>query len=81
MTSARVVCFGELLLRADACTGEPLARVPLPAAPGADGFITLDVPLPATLSGRHDLCVDFSGDTRPAMWVLDTMTLVPAARQ
>lgn len=72
---------GELLLRADACTGEPLARMPLPVAPGADGFITLDVPLPATLVGRHDLCVDFSGDTRPAMWVLDTMTLVPAARQ
>ncbi len=72
---------GELLLRADACTGEPLARMPLPVAPGADGFITLDVPLPATLVGRHDLCVNFSGDTRPRMWVLDTMTLVPAARQ
>lgn len=71
---------GELLLRADACTGEPLARVPLPATPGADGFITLDVPLSAALSGKHDLCVDFSGDTRPTMWTLDTMTLVPAVR-
>ncbi len=71
---------GELLLRADACTGEPLVRVPLPAAPGADGFITLDVGLPAALSGKHDLCVDFSGDTRPTMWTLDTMTLVPAVR-
>jgi hexosaminidase len=71
---------GELLLRADACTGEPLARVPLPAEPGADGFATLDVPLPAALAGRHDLCVSFSGDTRPTMWVLDRMTLEPAGR-
>ena len=49
----------------------------LPASPGADGFLNLDAPLPAGTAGRQDLCVRFTGDTRPQMWVLDRITLQP----
>jgi hexosaminidase len=59
------------------CDGTPLATVKLPAKPGADGFITLDAALPRSVKGTQDLCVRFTGDTRPTMWVLDTLTLVP----
>jgi len=51
--------------------------VRLPAAPGADGFITLEAALPRSLKGTQNLCVRFTGDTRPTMWVLDEMTLLP----
>ena len=53
-----------------------LASLPLPAQPDADGFITLRAPLqnaPATT----DVCLWFTGDTRPTMWVLDRVTLIP----
>ena len=68
---------GELLVRAGNCKAEPFATVPLPASPDADGFVTLDANLPAGLSGRQDLCLVFTGDTRPEMWVLDEVRLVP----
>ncbi|TWI05894.1 hexosaminidase [Luteimonas cucumeris] len=67
---------GELEIRAG-CDGELLAAVPLPAEPGADGFIDLRAQLPARVGGRQDLCIVFTGDTRPAMWVLDQARLVP----
>lgn len=67
---------GELELHAG-CAGPSLATLPMPAAPDADGFVTLRAPLhgapPAT-----DLCLWFTGDTRPAMWVIDRVTLEPA---
>nr|WP_310093666.1 family 20 glycosylhydrolase [Pseudoxanthomonas sacheonensis] len=66
---------GELEIRAG-CDGAALATVPLPAAPDADGFITLKAPLEAT-TGAQNLCIFFTGDTRPAMWVLDRVTLHP----
>ena len=66
---------GELDIHADGCKGELLASVPLPATPGKDGFITLSAELPAGTQGKHDLCLRFTGDTRPTMWVLDTVTL------
>ncbi|KAF1711961.1 beta-hexosaminidase [Pseudoxanthomonas sangjuensis] len=66
---------GELVVRAG-CDGAELANVPLPAQPDADGFVTLQAPIPAR-SRPADLCVYFTGDTRPAMWVLDRVTLVP----
>ncbi|MDH5830969.1 family 20 glycosylhydrolase [Luteimonas sp. M1R5S18] len=70
---------GELLLRTGGCEGEPVASLPLPEAPGADGFIELDLPLPDAGAdvGRADLCLIATGDTRPTMWVLDRMELVP----
>jgi hexosaminidase len=68
---------GELDIRAGGCKGELLASVPLPAAPGKDGFIELTAELPAGTRGKQDLCIVFTGDTRPTMWVMDTVTLQP----
>ena len=68
---------GELDIHAGGCKGELLASVPLPATPDKDGFITLSALLPADTQGKHDLCLRFTGDTRPTMWVLDTVTLQP----
>ena len=66
---------GELDIHAGGCGGERIASVPLPAAPDADGFVELVAELPEGLSGKHDLCLRFTGDTRPQMWVLDRATL------
>ncbi|MHC9084148.1 family 20 glycosylhydrolase [Luteimonas sp. RIT-PG2_3] len=71
---------GELLVQTGSCTGPTVATLPLPAATDADGFITLDAPLPANSGGKTDLCFTFTGDTRPAMWVLDRVTLEPRNR-
>ncbi|MET0815896.1 MAG: family 20 glycosylhydrolase [Pseudoxanthomonas sp.] len=66
---------GELEIRAG-CEGAVLASVPLPAATDADGFVTLRAMLEPS-PGKQDLCVFFTGDTRPTMWVLDRLTLQP----
>jgi len=68
---------GEMDVLNGTCDGKPLVSVPLPATPGADGFITLDAALPRSLMGTQDLCVRFTGDTRPTMWVVDEVTLQP----
>ncbi|GAB3312675.1 beta-N-acetylhexosaminidase [Luteimonas notoginsengisoli] len=65
---------GELELR-NGCEGDLLASVPLPAAPGDDGFITLRAPLSAGQRASANLCIVFTGDTRPAMWAVDRVTL------
>ena len=69
---------GELLVQAGGCKGEVIARQPLPARTAADGFLDVTTALPAGLK-RSDLCFTTTGDTRPAMWVLDRATLVPSA--
>lgn len=66
---------GEMLIRRGDCTGKVLAQVPLPAQTDADGFVALRADLPKGISGTGDLCINFTGDTRPAMWVLDEVTL------
>ncbi|MEP6906489.1 MAG: family 20 glycosylhydrolase, partial [Pseudoxanthomonas sp.] len=72
---------GELDVRMDGCDGPRLASAPLPAGPDGDGFITLQASLIAPGSGLHDLCIRFSGDTRPDMWVLDRITLLPSKQE
>lgn len=67
---------GELLVQSGGCQGGTVARLPLPADTGSDGFIEVDVPLPAT-TGRTDLCFTTTGDTRPRMWALDSVRLQP----
>ncbi|MGQ4583232.1 family 20 glycosylhydrolase [Lysobacter sp. F60174L2] len=67
---------GELELR-DGCEGGLLASVPLPAEPDANGFVTLRAPLPARHPASADLCIVFTGDTRPTMWVVDRVALRP----
>ena len=66
---------GEMKIRQGDCSGPAIAEVPLPAAPGADGFVTLEARLPSGTVSKGDLCISFTGDTRPAMWVLDEVTL------
>jgi len=66
---------GEMKIRQGDCSGPAIADVPLPAAPGADGFVTLEAKLPSGTVSKGDLCISFTGDTRPAMWVLDEVTL------
>ena len=70
---------GEVVLR-DGCAGTVLASRPLPEAPDADGFISMQLPLPA---GRNQasLCIQFSGDTRPMFWVLDQVRLLTVGIQ
>ncbi|MGB3393929.1 MAG: family 20 glycosylhydrolase [Stenotrophomonas sp.] len=65
---------GELEILGEQCRGEPLVSLPLPAAPDADGFIELEAPL-APAAARGDLCIRFTGDTRPDMWTLDWVQL------
>jgi hexosaminidase len=72
---------GELDIRIDGCEGKRLLTAPLPATPGDDGFITVQASLSAPVTGAHDLCIRFSGDTRPAMWVLDSITLLPSKQE
>ena len=66
---------GELEIRAG-CEGAVLATVPMPAAVDADGFVELKAALKPT-TAPQDLCIYFTGDTRPTMWVLDRVTLQP----
>ncbi|MFT3763648.1 MAG: beta-N-acetylhexosaminidase [Pseudoxanthomonas sp.] len=65
---------GEWVVRAG-CDGAELVNVPMPPQTDADGFVTLKAALPASHPQAADLCVYFTGDTRPAMWVLERMTL------
>ena len=58
---------GELDVFAGGCKGQRVASVPLAAAPGADGFLELDAELPPDLSGRQDLCLRFTGDSRSSL--------------
>ncbi len=66
---------GEMEVLAN-CEGTPLAVMPLPAAPGEDGFVTFESALTQPTK-RGDLCIRFTGDTRPDMWVLDHVELLP----
>lgn len=66
---------GEMEVLAN-CEGTPLAVMPLPAAPGEDGFVTFESALTQPAK-RGDLCIRFTGDTRPDMWVLDHVELLP----
>jgi len=70
--------YGELDVRLGGCDGAVLATAPLPAAPDADGFATMRAALASPVTGPGELCIRFSGDTRPAMWVLDRITLLPS---
>ena len=68
-----------MLVWRDGCKGALLTQAPLPANPAVDGFLELVLPVPTT-TGTSDLCVIATGDTRPTMWVVDAVSLVPAAK-
>lgn len=65
---------GERVIRAR-CDGPTLASLALPQARGSDGLLTLKAPLPPQTTAQ-DLCMYFTGDTRPAMWTLDRVRLL-----
>lgn len=67
---------GEMDVRMDGCNGTLIGNTPLPENPDADGFVTLQARIPANV-GQHDICLIFTGETRPSMWVLDEVTLNP----
>ena len=68
---------GELDVRVDSCEGETIASAPMPAQPDADGFVVLRAAVDHRFDAPRTLCIRFSGNTRPAMWVLDRATLSP----
>ncbi|MBB5208732.1 family 20 glycosylhydrolase [Chiayiivirga flava] len=72
----KTTAHGELELRAG-CEGPLLATAALPARAGADGFSTFRLPI-AARPGAEDLCLYFTGDTRPTYWAIDAVQLVPA---
>jgi hexosaminidase len=74
-TPARTA-HGEMEILAN-CEGKPLASVVLPAAPGADGFLDLEAKI-APRDTPTNLCIRFTGDTRPNMWTLDRVELETA---
>ncbi|MDB5429262.1 MAG: Beta-N-acetylhexosaminidase [Caulobacter sp.] len=69
---------GELEIRIDGCTGEPVAVVPLATAALSNGLTTLSATLPPT-TGRHDLCLLFTAKTLDPMWAVDRVQLTPPA--
>ncbi|MGN7726856.1 beta-N-acetylhexosaminidase [Luteimonas sp. 22616] len=69
---------GELEVR-NGCEGDLLASVPLPAEPDANGFVVLRARLATPHPATADLCIVFTGDTRPTMWVVDRVALRPVA--
>jgi len=65
----------HLQVRLDQCEAEPIASALVDAA--AQGIKQIDLPLPA-LTGRHDLCLTFSGSHRHTLWAIDRMQLLQA---
>jgi hexosaminidase len=74
---------GELRVEAG-CDGALLAQAPLPAQADPSGFIELELTLDAEAlntaptDAAQDLCLRFTGDTRPYMWVLQRAEFLPA---
>ncbi|MBD8524862.1 beta-N-acetylhexosaminidase [Pseudomarimonas arenosa] len=68
---------GELLVLAEHCEGEPLARLPLGSAARNDGVSTLaSINLPV-LGRDADLCFRFAQPTLDPLWVIEQVQLEP----
>jgi hexosaminidase len=67
---------GELEVRADGCTGDPIAVLSLTPAIGNVATTRLTAPLTG-LSGKHDLCFRFTAKTRDPLWVIEWISLEP----
>jgi hexosaminidase len=62
---------GELEVRADRCDAPVLLRLPLDAAAGQAGVVSLSAQRLPALSGTHDLCLTFARPKLDPMWGLD----------
>jgi hexosaminidase len=67
---------GELEVRADSCSGDPIATLPLTPATRSFATTTLSASLPAE-AGKHDLCFTFTGKDAKTLWVIDWISLEP----
>jgi hexosaminidase len=62
---------GELVVRADGCSGAPLAALSLAPAAEADGVTVLPAARLPPRPGRHDLCLRFAQPGIDPLWVID----------
>ncbi|MBV8783901.1 MAG: beta-hexosaminidase, partial [Gammaproteobacteria bacterium] len=68
---------GELKVRVDGCSGEPVASLPLaPAAANEAVTILPGTRLPRR-AGVHDLCLKFAQHGLDPLWVLDWVQVSP----
>jgi hexosaminidase len=67
---------GELEIRIDGCAGEIIATLPLAPAVGQNGVTRLPAATIAMHSGKHDLCLAFTGRGIDPMWAIDSIELV-----
>jgi hexosaminidase len=68
---------GELEVRLDTCTAEPLARLPLSPAAGNDAVTTLPAARLPHVEGAHALCFRFAQSALDPLWVIDWVQLSP----
>jgi hexosaminidase len=65
---------GELEVRADGCTGNPIAVLPLAPAALNAGVTRLHAMIPP-LHGRHDLCFTYTARGVEPMWAIDAVQI------
>jgi len=68
---------GEVDIRLGNCEGPVIASAALPGIRPEDGAVLVDAGFDAENTRTADLCIRFTGDTRPLMWVLDRVELLP----
>jgi len=68
---------GEVDIRLGNCEGPVIASAALPDIRPEDGAVLVEAGFDAGNTRTADLCVRFTGDTRPLMWVLDRVELLP----
>jgi hexosaminidase len=65
---------GEVEIRADGCTGEPIAVLPLAPAARNPAVTTLRAPI-RPLSGPHDLCFTYTARGPDPLWAVASVQL------
>jgi len=68
---------GELDIRLGTCDGPVIATRAMPDITPEDGPVTITAAFDAGDIKTADVCIRFTGDTRPLLWVLDKVELLP----
>ncbi len=68
---------GELEVRTDGCAGDLLASAPLKRASLGAGPAAMTIAIPPH-TGRHDLCLSFTGKSVDPMWAVGSVQMNPA---
>jgi hexosaminidase len=66
---------GELEVRLDSCDGERIATLPLAPAVHNQAVTRLPAAALPIRSGRHDLCLSFTGHSLDPLWAIDSIDL------